>query len=396
MSNEISRDIDPSPNLVDLYPVCIDRGSGTTVWDTEGRAYLDFLAGYCACNLGHGNPRMVKAISEQAARLALIPRVFDHTGFTPYLRHLTQFSGYEKAVLMNSGAEAVETAIKAARRWGYRVKGIPENQAEVICFTDNFHGRTLGMISMSATASARDDFGPLMPGFRVVDYGDLQAVVAAIGPNTCAILVEPVQGRGGVVFPPDGFLRGLRTLCDANQVLLLCDEVQSGLGRTGYRFAHEYEGIRADGVALGKSLSAGFYPISAFLADGELLDMFTPGSHGSTFGGNALACAIAEAALSEFEERSLIERAHTLGGYVLSRLADFDHYPVRAIRARGLWFALEIDPAAGKARTYCERLIEAGLLCDATAGNSIRFSPPLTVSEEELDRAFAIMHTVLG
>ncbi|MDJ0836814.1 MAG: ornithine--oxo-acid transaminase [Acidobacteriota bacterium] len=384
-----------APNINPTYPVILHRAADCTVWDVDGKAYLDMLAGFSALNLGHGHPALIDALTDQAKRLTLAARVFHHSRSAPLLERLARFSGYEKALLMNSGAEAVETMVKAARRYGYRTRNIPEGRAEIIVFTGNFHGRTLGMISASSTPRYKEGYGPLLPGFRMVPYGDLEATRQAVTPDTCAVMLEAVQGRGGVVLPPDGFLEGVRQLCDETGILMLADEVQAGLGRTGYRFAVEAENVRADGVAIGKSLSGGIYPVSAFLADAPLMDVFTPGSHGSTFGGNPMACAVAEAALGVFEEEDLIARSHRLGREILPRLNAMKGGVVRDVRARGLWFALVIDPERGNARKLCRRLVDAGLLCDACPGEAIRFSPPLTITGHDLTKALDIMEEIM-
>jgi len=375
--------------IATTYPIVIDRAAGSWVWELAGKRYLDMVAGYGAVGFGHGHPRLVNALTDQASRLTLVSRVFHHGRSAAFLEKLSSFSGYARSLLMCSGAEAVETMVKAARRYAATVRGIAS--PEIIVFDGNFHGRTLGTISASTNPITRDGFGPLLDGYRAVPFGDLAAVEAAIGPHTAAVLIEAVQGRGGVVLPPPGFLSGLRALCDRYGLLLLADEVQAGLGRTGYRFAIECEGSRADGIAIGKSLSGGLYPVSAFLADDQLMSVFTPGSHGSTFGGNPLACAVAEAALDLLVAEDLVARAHRLGTAIAPRLEALIGDVVCSVRHRGLWFALVIAPESGTARAYCERLVEAGILCDACPGNAIRFSPPLTITEDELDHAFTVI-----
>lgn len=367
--------------------VVITRGQGVHVWDVDGRHYLDFLAAYSAVNQGHNHPRIAAALIEQVGRLALTSRAFRNDRLPPLLEKLCRFTGFDKALLMNSGAEAVETAIKAARKWGYDVKGIPYPEAEIIVFDGNFHGRTTTIVGFSSDPDSSSRFGPFAPGFRSVPYGDLDALAAAITPRTCAVLAEPIQGEGGVIIPPTGFLRGLRALCDRHQALLILDEIQSGLGRTGKRFAYEHEGIRPDGVTIGKALSGGFYPVSAFVADDALMNVFTPGIHGSTYGGNPLACAVAEAALDVLVDEQLIERAATLGVHLRARLEALRSPLIKTTRSLGLWAGVELHPEAGGARRYCYALRDRGLLCKDTHTDTIRLAPPLVITREELDWA---------
>lgn len=385
-----------SPNLNPTYPVMMTRAEGCRVWDSEGREYLDMVAGYSALNLGHARGELIMALSQQAARLALISRVFPHDRSGRFLQKLSAFSGYQKAVLMNSGAEAVETMIKAARRWGAQHKGTGEQGGELIVFDGNFHGRTITTSSAASTPAYKHGYAPLTPGFRVVPFGDLEATEAAIGPHTVGFLFEAIQGRGGVIIPPEDFLPGLRRLADQHNLLLLADEVQAGLGRTGRRFAFEHSGIRPDGVAIGKSLSGGIYPVSAFLADAPLMDVFTPGSHGSTFGGNPLACAVAEAALDILQGDGLIERAAHFEDYLRPRLRELEGDVVSKTRIQGLWFALVINLEKAQARDLCTRMVAQGILADACPGNVIRFSPPLIVEEHQLDRALEVVRQVIG
>jgi len=376
--------------------VVLERAEGVWVWDVEGRKYLDFLAAYGAVNQGHNHPRIVAALAEQAQRLALTSRAFRNDRFGPFCKKLAELSGYEKVLMMNAGAEAVETAIKAMRRWGYMRKGVPEGKAEILVFDGNFHGRTTTIISFSTDPGARGGYGPYTPGFTILPYGDADAVAKAIGPNTVGILVEPIQGEGGVLIPPPGFLKRLRSLCDERNVMLVCDEIQSGLGRTGSFFAHAQAGIRADGVAIGKALSGGLYPVSAFLADDELMGVFDPGSHGSTYGGNPLACAVAEAALDVLIEEGLIERSAELGKHLASRLRALRSPHVKEVRCQGLWAGIELKPSAGGARRFSEALQREGVLVKETHVHTLRLAPPLVISRDELDLALDALQRVLG
>jgi ornithine--oxo-acid transaminase len=376
--------------------VVIERGEGVYLWDVEGKRYMDFLAAYSAVNQGHNHPRIAAALVAQARRLALTSRAFRNDRFPPLLEKLCQLTGFDKALLMNSGAEAVETAIKAARKWGYDVKGVPYPEGEIIVFEGNFHGRTTTIVGFSTDPDSTSRFGPFTPGFRIVRYGDLEAVQAAVGPKTCAVLVEPIQGEGGVVIPPKGFLRGLRELCDRERVLLILDEIQSGLGRTGKLFAFEHEGIRPDGVTIGKALSGGFYPVSAFLAKDAVMSVFTPGIHGSTYGGNPLACAVASAALDVLVEERLVERAAELGAHLAARLGALRSPLVKATRCRGLWAGIELQESAGGARPYCYQLKDRGLLCKDTHTHTIRLAPPLVITREQLDWALEQIEAVLA
>jgi ornithine--oxo-acid transaminase len=376
--------------------VVVERGEGIYLWDVDGKRYVDFLAAYSAVNQGHNHPRIAQAMIAQAQRLAITSRAFRNDQLPPLLEKLCRLTGFEKALLMNSGAEAVETAIKAARKWGYDTRGIPYDQAEIVVMEGNFHGRTTTIVSFSTDPDSTSRFGPFTPGFRVVPYGDLAAVKAAVTSRTCAILAEPIQGERGVVIPPKGFLRGLRELCNAQRVLLILDEIQSGLGRTGKLFAFEHEGIRPDGVVVGKALSGGFYPVSAFLASKEVMDVFTPGIHGSTFGGNPLACAVASAALDVLVEERLSERAAELGEYLAARLADIKSPLVKEIRCIGLWAGVELHPSAGGARAFCAALKERGLLCKETHVDTIRLAPPLVITREQLDWAVEQLAAVLS
>jgi ornithine--oxo-acid transaminase len=376
-------------------PVVLARGQGPWVYDVEGKRYLDCLSAYSAVNQGHGHPRIVAALVEQAQRLALTSRAFHNDRFGPLCQKLARLVGHDKVLLMNSGAEAVETAIKAARRWGYRHKGVPDGRAEIVVFGGNFHGRTTTIVSFSTDPQARAGYGPYTPGFTVVPFGDAAAAAAAITPATVALLVEPIQGEAGVIIPPADFLPALRRLCDAHRVLLICDEVQSGLGRAGAMLAHRDSGIRADAVILGKALSGGTYPVSAFAADDDVMGVFEPGSHGSTYGGNPLACAVADAALDVLVDEDLCRRSRELGERFADGLARLRAPAVAAIRARGLWLGIDIAPAAGTARAVCEDLMQEGLLCKDTHGQTLRIAPPLVISGSEVDWAVERLARVL-
>lgn len=376
--------------------IVIARAEGCWVWDLEGKRHLDCLAAYSAVNQGHNHPRIVQALSEQAARLSLTSRAFRNDRFGPFCEKLSTLSGYDKVLMMNTGAEAVETAIKAMRKWAYDIKGVPADQARILVFGGNFHGRTTTIVGFSDDAGARDGFGPFAPGFTLVPYGDLEATRAAMGPDVAGVLVEPVQGEGGVIIPPADFLPGLRALCDEHDALLVCDEIQAGLGRAGALFAHQLAGIRADGVTIGKALSGGVYPVSAFLADDRVMQVFTPGSHGSTYGGNPLACAVSEAALDVLVDERLMERSAELGQVLADGLRALNSPHVKEIRGVGLWIGVELHESAGGARKSCEALKQAGLLCKETHTHTIRFAPPLVVTREEIDWALERIGKVLG
>lgn len=377
-------------------PVVLTRGSGAHVYDVEGRRYLDCLAAYSAVNQGHNHPRIVRAMIEQLERLALTSRAFHNDRFGPFCEKLSRISGYERVLMMNTGAEAVETAIKAARRHAYRSRGVPADRAEIVVFTENFHGRTTTIVGFSTDPSSRDGFGPFAPGFVIAKYGDLESVESLVNERTAAILVEPVQGEAGVVVPPKEFLPGLRRICDRSGALLICDEIQSGLGRTGEWFAHRAAGVRADGVTIGKALSGGLYPVSAFLADARVMDVFTPGSHGSTYGGNPLACAVADAALDVLVEERLVERSRELGAWLLDEMRAMSSPRVKEVRGMGLWIGLELHPEAGKARRYCEALMREGVLCKDTHDFTIRLAPPLVVAKDDLVTMVGSIRRVLA
>lgn len=375
--------------------VVIERAEGVWVYDVEGKQYLDFLSAYSAVNQGHNHPRIVKALIEQASKLALTSRAFRNTQLPLLEKELCELSGYQMMLPMNSGAEAVETAIKAARKWGYCVKGVEADRAEIIACAGNFHGRTIAIVGMSSEPQYREGFGPFAPGFKVIGYGDADALKAAITPNTVAFLVEPIQGEAGVVLPPDGYLKRAAEICKANNMLLITDEIQSGLGRTGKLFAQYWEDVRADVVIIGKALSGGLYPVSAVLSDREVLGVFKPGDHGSTFGGNPLACAVARESLRVLIDEGLIERSAELGEYFKGRLCRIESDVIKEVRGRGLFIGVELKSEAGGARRYCEALKERGLLCKETHENVIRFAPPLVVKKEELDQAYVHIEDVL-
>ncbi len=376
--------------------VVIHRASGVWVEDVEGQRYLDFLAAYSAVNQGHAHPQIRKALIEQSERVTLTSRAFRNDQLGPLYKEVHDLTGYGRMLPMNSGAEAVETAIKATRKWGYKVKGIPDGRAEILVFTGNFHGRTTTIVGFSDDPQYRDGFGPFTPGFTLLPYGDLGAIEMAMNPNVAGILVEPIQGEAGIIVPPDGYLRGIADVCGRHRALFVADEIQSGLGRTGKLFAFQHEGVRPDVVIVGKALSGGFYPVSAILADDEVMNVFHPGDHGSTFGGNPLACAVARAALRVLVEEGMIENSAKLGDYFIERLRSLRDPKIREIRGRGLWIGLELQPDAGGARRYCEALRHEGLLCKETHVNTIRFAPPLMIQREELDWAFERIERVIA
>jgi ornithine--oxo-acid transaminase len=372
--------------------VVIDRAQGCWVYDVEGNKYLDCLAAYSAVNQGHCHPKILSALVDQAHRVTLTSRAFRNDQLPLLYQQLHELTGFDMTLPMNSGAEAVETAVKAARKWGHKVKGIPDGKAEIIVCANNFHGRTVTIVGFSTDEQYRDGFGPFTPGFKIIPYGDAAALRGAITPNTCAFLVEPIQGEAGIVIPPAGFLKEAAAICQQNRVLLIADEIQSGLGRTGKLFAYMHEGIRPDAIIVGKALSGGFYPVSAVLASKEVLGVFHPGDHGSTFGGNPLACAVARAALSVLIEEKLPERSAELGGYFLEKLRTLRSPDLKEVRGRGLWIGIELHSPA---RPYCEALKEEGLLCKETHDHVIRIAPPLVITREEVDWAFERIKKVI-
>jgi ornithine--oxo-acid transaminase len=375
--------------------VVLCHGEGVWVWDVEGNKYLDCLSAYSAVNQGHRHPDIVAALVEQANALTLTSRAFRNDQLPLLAQELCALSGYEMMLPMNSGAEAVETALKAARLWGYRAKGIPENQAEIIVCDGNFHGRTIAIISFSTTPLYRQGFGPFTPGFKTIPYGDAGALEAAITPNTAAFMVEPVQGEGGVVVPPEGYLRAVREICDRHNVLLIADEIQSGLGRTGQFLACDWENVTPDLVTLGKALSGGVMPVSAVVGRREVLGMFTPGTHGSTFGGNPLACAVARAALKVLVDEELPRRARELGSYFRTQLKAIDSPYIREVRGKGLLVGIDLKPEAGGARRFCTALKERGILAKDTHQTVIRIAPPLIITRDLLDWALDEIRAVL-
>ncbi len=375
--------------------VVLARGEGIWVYDADGRKYLDGLSSYSALNQGHCHPRLVKTMTEQCHKLTLTSRAFHNDQYPLLLSRLAQLTGYQTALPMNSGVEAVETAIKLARKWAYTVKGVPRHQAEVIVAENNFHGRTITALSFSTEPLYRDYFGPYTPGFVFVPYGDYKALEQAITPNTAAILIEPIQGEAGVIMPPAGYLQETHALCTQSNTLLLMDEIQTGLGRTGKLFAYQYEEIRPDIVIIGKALGGGMYPVSAILADRDLMDIFKPGEHGSTFGGNPLGAAVAIEALNILVDEHLIENAARMGEYTLQRLREISSLWIREVRGKGLLLGIELIPEAGGARRFCEALKDKGLLCKETHENVIRFAPPLIIDQEPIDWALSLIAEVL-
>jgi ornithine--oxo-acid transaminase len=375
-----------APNYEPL-PVVLSRGRGAHLWDAAGRRYIDMMSAYSAASHGHAHPRILAVLEEQARRLAVPSRAYYSDRLGPFLAEITRLTGLDAALPMNTGAEAVETAIKAARRWGYRVKGIPRDRAEIIVADGNFHGRTTTVISFSSEPDYKDGFGPFTPGFRSVPFGDLAAMERAITPETAAVLIEPIQGEAGIIVPPAGWLAGVRRLCDAHRVLLIVDEVQSGLGRTGAWFAFQHENIKPDGVVLGKALGGGVLPVSAFVGARELMDVFTPGSHGSTFGGNPLAAAVGLEALRVLADEGLVERSRVMGDYMLERLRAIGSPVLKEVRGRGLWAGAEINPQFATARQACEALLEKGVLSKETHHTVVRLAPPLIIARDDLDLA---------
>lgn len=375
--------------------VILTRGKGVWLWDVDGKKYLDMMSAYSAISHGHCHPKLVRALTTQAKRLAVTSRAFytDKLGLVE--QKLCALTGQGKALLMNSGAEAVETAVKASRRWGYQVKGIPADRAEIIVAQHNFHGRTTTIISFSTEPDYQKDFGPLTPGFKAIPFGDAQALEAAITPNTCAFIVEPIQGESGVIVPPAGWLKQVRNICTKYNVLLILDEIQSGLGRTGKMFCHQHEGIQPDGIILGKALGGGLLPVSAFAAKNEVMDLFNPGSHGSTFGGNPLAATVALTALQLLEQEKLVERSEKLGVYFMTELKKIKSPLIKDIRGKGLWVGLEIDPAYGKAKDICKKLATRGILTKDTHEVTLRLAPPLVIKKSELDFAVTTLRDVL-
>jgi ornithine--oxo-acid transaminase len=375
--------------------VVLERGEGVWVWDVEGNRYLDCLSSYSALNQGHAHPRILKAMVDQAAKLTLTGRAFRNDQLPLLAKELCELTGYEMMLPMNTGAEAVETALKAARKWGYMVKGVPDGQAEIITCAGNFHGRTITIVGFSSEAQYKDGFGPFTPGFVTIPFGDAEVLEEAITPNTVAFMVEPIQGEGGVVVPPQGYLKQVREICDRHKILLIADEIQTGLGRTGKLLGCDWEGVRPDLVTIGKALSGGFYPVSAVLADREVLELFQPGDHGSTFGGNPLGAAIAREAMKVLVEEGLIENARREGEYLLGGLSRIESDYIAEVRGRGLLTGVELKQSARGARRFAEALKDEGLLCKETHENVLRFAPPLVITREDLDWALERIEKVL-
>jgi ornithine--oxo-acid transaminase len=372
--------------------VVIARGEGVWVYDVDGKRYLDCLAAYSAVNQGHCHPEILRTLIEQAHKVTLTSRAFRNDQLPLLYKELHDLTGFDMTLPMNTGAEAVETAVKTARKWGYKVKGIPDGQAEIIVCANNFHGRTVTIVSFSSDAQYRDGFGPFTPGFKVIPFGDAQALRAAITPNTCAFLVEPIQGEAGIVIPPSGFLKEAAEICRRSRVLLMVDEIQSGLGRTGKLFAYMHEGISPDVLIIGKALAGGFYPVSAVLASREILGVYHPGDHGSTFGGNPLGCAIARTALRVLQEEKMVQNSAELGAYFLALLQTLRSPDLKEVRGKGLWIGIELHSPA---RPYCEALKEEGLLCKETHDRVIRIAPPLVINGQEMDWAFQRIKRVI-
>ena len=372
--------------------IVVERAQGAWVTDVNGRRYLDFLAAYSAVNQGHCHPKILEALQAQATRVTLTSRAFRNDQLPLLFRDLHEITGFEMALMMNSGTEAVESSIKLARKWGYEVKGIPEDQAEIIVVSNNFHGRTITIVGFSTEDQYRKDFGPFPAGFRVIPFGDAEALRKAITPNTCAFLVEPIQGEAGIFVPPDGYLREVAAICKENNVLLMLDEIQSGLGRTGKLFAYMHEDVSPDVLIVGKALAGGFYPVSAVLASREVLGLIKPGDHGSTFGGNPLACAVARAALRVIIDEKLSERSAELGAYAMDFIRRIRSPHIKEIRGKGLFIGIELDRAA---RPYCEELMRRGLLCKETHANVIRLAPPLVIDKADLEWGLTQVREVL-
>lgn len=377
-------------------PVVLSRGEGAYVWDIEGKRYLDMMSAYSAVSHGHCHPRLVKALQQQAAQLTIVSRAFYSDKLGQFLQKICEMTGQARALPMNTGAEAVETALKAARKWGYKIKGIAHDQAEIIVCENNFHGRTIAIIGMSTEPQYRDGFGPFPAGFKTILYGDVAALRQAITPNTAAFLVEPIQGEAGIIVPPEGYLKACAEICRERNVLLICDEIQTGLGRTGKLLACQHDGVVPDGLILGKALGGGMLPVSAFLAIEEVMAVFTPGDHGSTFGGNPLASAVAIEALNVLVDENLVERSAELGRYFHAQLQAIHTPLISTVRGRGLFIGLEINPALATARSVCERLLQRGILSKETHSTVVRLAPPLVITKEQLDEVVKQLRAVVG
>lgn len=376
-------------------PVILTRAEGADVWDEDGKQYLDMLGAYSAVSHGHRHPRLIAALTDQLGKIDVVSRAFMSEPLGGFLECACQMTGMDRALPMNTGAEAVETGLKAARKWAYKVKGVADNKAEIIVCDGNFHGRTIAITGFSSVDQYRDGFGPFPPGFISVPFGDAAALEAAITPNTAAFLVEPIQGEGGVVLPPDGYLAKCAEICRANNVLLICDEIQTGLGRTGRLLASDHEGVKPDGLLLGKALGGGLIPVSLFLARNDVMDVFTPGDHGSTFGGYPLGAAVGHEALKVLDEDNLVERSAVQGQYMLDRLSGLNHPSILEVRGRGLFAGVEFDPKSVSASDVCYRLLDKGILTKDTARNTTRFAPPLIITEAQIDIAVDALARVL-
>lgn len=376
--------------------VVLERGEGIWVWDVEGNRYLDCLSAYSAVNQGHCHPQILKTMQEQATKLTLTSRAFRNDQLGLFYKELCELTKSHVALPMNSGAEAVESCIKAVRKWGYKVKGVPEGKAEIIVCANNFHGRTVTIVGFSTEQQYRDGYAPFTPGFKIIPFGDAQALEDAITPNTVGFLVEPIQGEAGIIVPPVGYLKDARRICTENNVVLMTDEIQTGLGRTGKLLAEEHDGIEADMTMIGKALSGGFYPVSAVLSNSEVLGVFQPGDHGSTFGGNPLACAIARTALKVLVEEGMIENSARMGEYLMGCLERIESPHIKEVRGKGLMIGVELHPEAGGARRFCEALMKRGLLCKETHDHVIRIAPPLVIKKDEVDWAMEQFEAVLG
>lgn len=394
--NEIERERRYGAHHYAPLPVVLSHAKGVWAWDIEGNRYLDMMSAYSAVSHGHAHPRLVATLTAQAQRLGIVSRAFYSDQLGPLLERLCDLTTLGGAIPMNTGAEAVETAIKAARRWGYTVKHIPADQAEIIVADGNFHGRTTTIVGFSSEPGYRADFGPFAPGFIRVPFGDIDAVRAAITPNTCAVLFEPIQGEGGIVIPPDGFLKQLRLLCNEQNVLMLLDEIQSGLGRTGRWFAYQHEDVVPDGITIGKALGGGLIPVSAFVARRDVIDLFNPGSHGSTFGGNPLAAAVALEALNVLADEELPQRSAEMGEYLLARLRAIHTPLIREVRGRGLWIGIEVDPRYADAHDLAIRLLRRHILCKETRSTVLRLAPPLVIERAEIDLCVAAIKAVIA
>ena len=376
--------------------VVLSHGEGIWVYDVDGRKYMDCLAAYSAVNQGHCHPEIMKVMAEQSRKLTLTSRAFRNDQLALFYKDLCELTRSHKVLPMNSGAEAVETVIKAVRKWGYEVKGVPADQAEIIVCENNFHGRTITIVGFSTDEGSRRGFGPFTPGFKIIPFGDADALEAAITSNTVGFLVEPIQGEAGVIIPPAGYLKKAREICNRHNIVLILDEIQTGLGRTGKLLAEEWEGIESDLTLIGKALSGGFYPISAVLSNKEVLGVLRPGEHGSTFGGNPLACAVARKAIEVLIKEKMIENARVQGDYFLAELKKMKTARIKEVRGRGLMIGMELDPGAGGARRFCEKLLEKGMLCKDTHEHTIRFAPPLVIKREEVDWALERIQDVMA